>query len=77
MLQSCIPRRAEDKQKGIENRTLAKRKINEDLFEADPSGKPCIEVKNLRKVFRSLTGKHIYGYSENRNDITLMFTKII
>ena len=57
--------------------TSAKRKINEDLFEADPSGKPWIEVKNLRKVFRSLTGKHIHGYSKNKNNITSICKTII
>ena len=31
--------------------------VNGDLFEEDPSGEPVIDVKHLRKVFRSLTGK--------------------
>ena len=39
-----------------EKRASAKRKINQSLFEEDPSGNPSIEVQNLRKVFTSLTG---------------------
>ena len=52
-----MPTTADSKEEGIENRPSTKRKVNEDLFEADPSGKPCIDVKNLRKVFRSLGGR--------------------
>ena len=40
----------------VERNASAKRKVNENLFEEYPSGQPVMEVKNLRKVFRGLTG---------------------
>ena len=40
----------------LERNESVERKVNPDLFEEDPSGEPLIEVKNLRKVFKSMTG---------------------
>ena len=36
---------------------MTKNEVDDDLFEEDPAGEPVIDVKHLRKVFRSLTGK--------------------
>ena len=56
--QCCIPRRTENDVMDS-NASTKRRRINESLFEEDPSGKPVIDVKHLRKVFRSMTGKAI------------------
>ena len=55
-LQCCIPTRVGISEEELERNASAKRKVNENLFEAYPSGQPSIAVNNLRKVFRSLTG---------------------
>ena len=59
LTQCCIPRRIEDENGGY-NTSTKRKGINESLFEEDPSGKPVIDVKNLRKVFRSITGRKTY-----------------
>ena len=55
-MQCCIPTRVGIDEEEVERNASAKRKVNENLFEEYPSGQPVMEVKNLRKVFRSLTG---------------------
>ena len=36
---------------------IKKTEVDDDLFEEDPAGEPVIDVKHLRKVFRTLIGK--------------------
>ena len=60
-----------------ERRASAKRKINQSLFEEDPSGNPSIEVQNLRKVFKSLTGIDFFKILFMIHDITSVRLKVL
>merc|ERR1711874_241356 len=54
----CITKWRNNVEAEIENVVPDKTTQNSDLFEAYPSGKSLIDVKNLRKVFRSFTGEN-------------------
>ena len=58
VLQHCIPKKMIPNEFETNDSTKGKN-VNRDLFEEDPSGEPVIDVKHLRKVFKSLTGKII------------------
>ena len=56
LIQQFLPSNYADEE--LENRDMNKDgNVDLELFEEDPSGTPSIDVKNLRKVFKSITGK--------------------
>ena len=68
--QCCIPRRTGNDVIDSNASTKSTR-VNQSLFEEDPSGNPVIDVKHLRKVFRSIAGKNT-PQSKQRTDIILL-----